>query len=586
MSLDLYEREVDDVVSQRSLTTKPEIGVWDGFARGTGLSAMQTFAKAGRAASLALAPAAVAADLFTDGTEIQDRFFRAHDEVFGSAVDHWTPRPDEVGVAGQITGQLLATLPMIIASPAATVAATGLGTAEDLTRKGVDTDKAIATGMVQAGGLGLGIYVPILGKTLAQRVLIGGAGFNLFQGVSTRAASELILEGTPAAQDFAAFDRTSLTLDLLLGSAFGAIAHLSPAQRAQGAKFYERIDAWSKSLKPSDVDALLVMRAAQHVNADSLPGKPVDPESMGNHAARTRRAIEQLARDERVDVSDLPEGRFEVDEPRMSEMAARAEELVRAAEEVRKTEGIPPIRLFHGTGFAFDDFRFDGQGLGPHFGTLEQANAVAEDHRILGNAPNIRPVDLLVKNPLRLDDKGLDIPGLLAEQLEAKGLIPSGRAVKIGASIFDGKMTDAQAFEELRVAINKAGYDAVVYANRYEGSGDSYIPLWSDQIRSAFSETEGPPARVSAEPPPPRSEGERPGGPEAKGEPPAPEVLEARRFADERGDLEVTVGRDNDGNPVKMKLKQMLDDSDAAVKLANDDAKLFEIAAACMLGGS
>ena len=445
MSLDLYEREVEDVLSQRTLTTKPEVGVWDGFARGAGLSAMQTFAKAGRAGSLALAAPAVVADLFADGTEMQDRFFRAHDEVFGSAVDHWTPRADEVGVAGQITGQLLATLPMIIASPAATVAATGLGTAEDLTRKGVDPEKAIATGMVQAGGLGLGIYVPILGKTLAQRVLLGGAGFNVFQGVTTRAASEMILEGTPASQDFAAFDPTSLTLDVMLGIAFGGIAHLSPAQRAQGAKFYERIDAWSKSLKPSDVDALLVMRAAQHVNADSLPGKPVDPESMGNHAARTRRAIEQLARDERVDVSDLPEGRFEADEPRIREMAARADELVRSAEEVRKAEGLPSV-----------------------------------------------------------------------------------------------------------------------------------------------PETEGPPARVSAEPPPPRGEGERPGGPEAKteGEAPEPTVLEARRFADERGDLDVTVGRDNDGNPVKMKLKQMMDDSDAAVKLANDDAKLFEIAAACMLGGS
>jgi hypothetical protein len=445
LSLDLYEREVAGRREAAPKTSLPESSVWDGFARGTGTSAMQTFAKAGRAASMALAPAAMAVDAFGDGTEMQDRFFRWHDDVFGEAVNHWTPAPGEVGVAGQITGQLLATLPMVIAAPSAAVAATGLGTAEDLVRKGVDPAPAVATGVVQAAGLGLGIYVPILGQTLAQRVLLGGAGFNVFQGAATRAASEVILEGTKAEGDFKAFDPTALTLDVLLGSAFGAIAHVSPSARAQGAQFYERISAWSKSLKPSDVDGLLVMRQAQHLNADSLPGRPVSPEDMGNHAARTRRAIEQLARDKPVDVSDLPAGKFEADEPRLTEMAARANDMVRAAEEVRKAEGLPSV-----------------------------------------------------------------------------------------------------------------------------------------------PETEAPPARVSAEPPPPRGEGERPGGAEAKGEgePPAPEVIEARRFADERGDLDITVGRDADGNPIKMKLKKMLDDSDREVKLAQEDAKLFEVAAACMLGGA
>jgi hypothetical protein len=441
MSLDLYEREVSERLDRLPKAMVPEVGAFDNFLRGTGMSAMQTFAKAGRAASLALGAPVVAVDRFSNGTEISDRFFRWHDETFGEAVDHWTPRTNEVGVAGQVVGQLLATIPMVIASPAGTVAATGLGTAEDLARKDVSPTKAVATGVVQAAGLGAGIWMPILGNTLTQRVVLGGAGFNLVQGVGTRAASGMILEGTPAAEDFKAFDWQAVTLDTLLGIAFGGLAHLSPAQRAQGAKVWERLDAWSKSLQPSQVDALLVQRQAQHLNVDSLPGAPVAPESVDAHVQRSRLAIEQLARDEPVNVSNLPEGRFEADGPRLQEMGGRAEELVRSAETVRNAEGLPSV-----------------------------------------------------------------------------------------------------------------------------------------------PETEGPPVRVSAEPPPPRGEDARPGGPEAKEVDPI--ETEARRYVEARGDIEVTLGRDADGKPVRATMKALMAESDAQVKLATEDAKLFQIAAACMLGGA
>lgn len=433
MSLDLYEKEISEKVSSLGLTTMPETSAWDGFARGTAQSAMQTFAKAGRAASMGVGGiVSIGA-----GTELQDSYFRWHDDTFGDAVDFWTPKPGEVGVAGQITGQLLATLPLLIASPTATIAATELGVAEDLARKGVDSDKAVATGVVQGAGLALGIYVPILGQTLSQRVLLGGAGFNLFQGVTTRAASELILEGSAAAADYQAFDPTALTLDVLMGAMFGGVAHLSPTMRAQGAEFLKGLE----NVEPSKRDAVMVMRQAQHINADSLPGKPTSPQDVTAHVERTRQALDQLARDQRVDVSDVPEGRYEIDEPRIQEMAQRADELVRVADDVRKNEGLPEFR-----------------------------------------------------------------------------------------------------------------------------------------------ETEAPPAPRGAEPPPPRSDEGRPGGESAKGEAPDPAVLEAKRFADERGDVEITVGRDVDGQPTKMKVKDFLAESDEAVKLANDDAKLFEVAARCMLG--
>ena len=335
MSFDLYREEVENRLSSMRPVTQDDPGVFDNFLAGTGKTAMQTFAKAGRAASMAAAPLAMAMEKSPDSTVLQDKFFKAHDEVFGSAVDHWTPKPGEVGAAGQITGQLLATLPMVVASPALTVAQTQLSVGEDLVRKGVDAGKAQAVGAVQAAGLGLGIWVPILGQTLAQRVLLGGAGFNVAQGLAMRAASAELLEGTAAADEFKAFDPTALTLDVLLGAAFGGIAHINPKMRAEGDAWQQRLTEWGSKLKPSEVDALATMRQAQHLGADSMPGKPVDVADANAHVARMRQAIDDLANDRPVHVEDMPEGRFDVDPARQAE----AEATVRGMMDEAKAEG-------------------------------------------------------------------------------------------------------------------------------------------------------------------------------------------------------------------------------------------------------
>lgn len=337
MSLDLFD-ETDNVLANLRPVKEPEPGMFDNFLAGTGKVAMQTFAKSGRAAGMALAPAAIGLDkakaYFNDtgpSTEIQDKFFKAHDDIFGRAVDYWTPKPNEVGAAGQVVGQLLGTLPQVFASPALTVAATQLSTGEDLVRKGVDAGTAQAVGGVQAAGLGLGIWVPILGQTLAQRVLLGGAGFNVAQGLATRAASAELLEGTPGAEDFKALDPTALTLDVLLGAAFGGIAHINPRMRAEGDAWQAKLKEWGAKLKPSEVDAMATLRQAQHLNADSLPGKPVDVEDVNAHVARMRQALDDLANDRPVQVEDLPAGRFEADPARQAEAEKMVSDLIEEA---------------------------------------------------------------------------------------------------------------------------------------------------------------------------------------------------------------------------------------------------------------
>lgn len=437
MSFDLYREEVDNRMATLPGVKVLEAGAWDNFIPGAGKVAMQSLAKWGSAIDLLGSVGPIIQDKITGGTEAQDRYFKEHDEVFGRAVDYWTPKANEVGTAGQVVGTLLGTLPMVMASPALAVGATQLSTGEDLVKKGVDAGKAQAVGAVQAAGLGLGIWVPILGKTLAQRVLLGGAGFNAVQGVATRGASGEILEGTAAADEFKAFDPTMLTLDVLMGAAFGGLAHKLPSMRAEGEAWHKKLAEWGANLKPSEVDALVTLRQAQHLNADSMPGKPIDLVDTDNHVQRMRKAIDDLANDRPVQVEQMPEARFEADDARQAEADATVKSLQDEAAKTAEAEGIPAQKVSAGE------------------------TAIVKDS--LTTEPATRPADT--------QDAGLD-----------------------------------------------------------------------------------------------------------------PIAAEAQRFADDNPDIKIVIGKDADGNDITTTPRKWLDDAEADVLLAEEDAQLFKVAAACLLG--
>lgn len=450
--LDLYERENDEAVARLPGTRTPEAGVFDGFVRGAGMSAVRTgiktiarpVAMVGSLGAAIYDNNTIGLDAIADGTSAKDRYFKTMDEIFDSAIDYWTPKAGEVGVAGEVVGQLLGLLPIVIASPAAAVAGIHLDTATELSKKGVGDWRAQAVGAAQAAGLGAGIWMPILGQTLAQRIVLGGAGFNLAQGVTTRGTSELILGDHPAAAEFKALDGTAMTLDVLLGMAFGGLVHLSPAQRTQGAESWGRIKDWANGLSPSEKAAIMVLREGQHLNVDSLPGKPLTALDQDAHVARMRSALDQVIRGEPVNLDGMPSPKVEADEARWLEATHRAEEM--------RKEGA----------------------------------RIAEEY------------------------------GLKPEEISS--------------------------------------------------------------IR-----TEGPPAQRAepASPPPPEvGTIAEPGGPEAVDR----IAMEANSFAEAHPDLPLAVGKDADGEPVTKPVKAYLDDARATAEQARSDARLFEVAAACMMG--
>jgi len=657
MSLDLYREEIDNRLANLRQVKEPEPGMFDNFLAGTGKVAMQTFAKSGRAAGMALAPAAIGLDkakaYFNDtgpSTEIQDKFFKAHDDIFGRAVDYWTPKPNEVGAAGQVVGQLLGTLPQVFASPALTVAATQLSTGEDLVRKGVDAGTAQAVGGVQAAGLGLGIWVPILGQTLAQRVLLGGAGFNVAQGLATRAASAELLEGTPGAEDFKALDPTALTLDVLLGAAFGGIAHINPRMRAEGDAWQAKLKEWGAKLKPSEVDALATMRQAQHLNADSLPGRPVDVEDVNAHVARMRQALDDLANDRPVQVEDLPAGRFEADPARQAEAEKMVSDLIEEAGPLPDpTKVSPQDTVASFDAFvqkylesqpidAFDykrriavaeaeirnDYMIGNKDGGAFFDQLKNEDAARffdEDGDLTdaGNARYVELQDEAISKEARnqigepqqrtvdfSDPK--DAAQVLRDYLDAAGFEPnvvggSGKSRSKYFEIENGKRVIRVSDHELPDHyVNDSDIDVLLPKDSAEALAkikevaaslvENTTAANSRELGSQAPEGAGMQERAvradeSGSPEPAQSDIAAGGKSDSAGAVDAsqdPLATEASRFAAENPDLPIVIGKNADGSDITTTPRQMLDDAEIDLAATRDQASLFQVAAACLLG--
>ena len=333
MSFDFFpnEQSATMLAASRKPSLSPDAGTWSNFLPGAATYGMRSLAEVGRAVDMAGSVFPIVADKLTGGTERQDTYFREHDDVMNNAVDYWTPRPGEVGTAGQIAGQLAGGLAQAVISPALLVGTAQLSSAEDLVRQGVDAGAANVVGDISGVGAALGLKLPFLGSTLASRVA-SGAGGNVAQGMATAAASRAVLNaaGNPLqAEQYNPLDLKARTLDALLGAAFGGMAHLS-------ARF-----------TPTDQAALLVANQARHMETTTLPGLPVSDADATMHVQALRQAIDQTLRGEPVNVDQvLQDAHFVPDAGIARDRAVVVDELQRqAAEAAPQGDVIQPLPL-------------------------------------------------------------------------------------------------------------------------------------------------------------------------------------------------------------------------------------------------
>lgn len=306
-----------------------EAGVFDNFASGAGAYFMRGMAEAGRGLSMAVAALPVTAQAAIDKIDpkgrvndkrLDDSYFRWHDEVFGNAVDHWTPKPGEVGAAGQVLGSVAAGVTQFVANPALAVTTAQMSTAEDLVRQGVDAHAALVAGDIAAISTIAGIKIPIVGKTLAQRIATGVAG-NVGQGIAQAGATHALLgaEGSGASPtvraQFDPFDARARTIDALMGAAFGVAAH---------------VGAPKGEMTPAQKDAVLLMNQARHLEDASLPGRPMTEADITTSVRATREAIDQMLRGEPVSVEETARGVGMEPDPARAQQHAEAAKVIEA----------------------------------------------------------------------------------------------------------------------------------------------------------------------------------------------------------------------------------------------------------------
>lgn len=342
MSFDFFQNEQSATLlnAARHPSTGPEAGAFTNFLPGAASYGMRSLAEVGRAVSMAGAVVPLAIDAITQGDNfsgrsLADRYFENHDEVFGRAVDYWTPKPGEVGMAGQIAGQLAGGVLQAAISPALLVATTQLATGEDLVRQGVDANTAGLVGGIGGAGTAVGLRLPFLGSTLTSRVASGVAG-NVVQGAGVAAAQRGVLNAagnTEQAQQFDPLDLRARALDALLGAAFGGMAHLQA------------------KLSPVDQAALLVANQARHLEDATAPGVPATAADLTQHVEAMHQAIGQVLRGEPVAVDKITEGMRMADDPAVTRQRTEvADEFARLvadetpAARIEAPAGDQPIR--------------------------------------------------------------------------------------------------------------------------------------------------------------------------------------------------------------------------------------------------
>ena len=135
------------------------------------------------------------------------------------------------------------------------------------------------------------------------------------------------------------------------------------------------------------------------------------------------------------------------------------------------------LHVYHGTEADTIHKFNDGLGIGPHFGTKEQAS------KFVGKSGKILPITLNLNKSLRLPDGGWENPSLLVLKLVKAGIMKESEMM--GVVPFRGKASTTPElktdFDNIKKFIKSKGYDSIVYKNIHEGEGDSYIALSSSK---------------------------------------------------------------------------------------------------------
>lgn len=583
----------------------------EGFFKGAAMGVMRGGANAARALSMAGAVLPIVQDKLDDAlgfipnsTAARDRYFEGHVANFKGAGDYWTPKPHEVGAAGRIVGGLAEMLLPIGATggnPALLIGSAQMNTSEDLIDKGVDSGIARPAGTMQALATAAGMAIPIVGKTLAQRVLFGAASNPLIGAAGAAGTAEILKSGgyEKQAEEFNAWDMEARATDVLVGMLFGGVVHMTtPKGEARTARIDPNSDLGKAidSVTPTQRDALLTQNLAQHVEASASPGIPKSMDAKNDHVDALQKALEDLdqgktvsaqvdpAQFDRVPQRDLFQR--ELDTAREAERkaigAAYDEVLSNPRGDVNDPlvhmtpEDIGTVLLERGPNFPGKgevEVQAGGYGLvkiiwkhGEKSGKSEALKVTRED--VMRTPDVLRDFDP-IEDKTQADGKRLlewQVP-----RADGKDVVYSVRKFSAG----DGAQHVVSIFVNERAKEPYKSKPLSETKNRSTGSPEKAPKALATQLRDTGPDSSSSPPGGQQS----GSEGSlRPDG--SKEQPPAPEVKEAADAVKANPNLDVTL---EDGSTIKA--ADALAAADEIVRQAEVESKGFDAAVSCFIRG-
>ena len=196
--------------------------------------------------------------------------------------------------------------------------------------EGMDRNTAQDVAKTEAIFQGLGVVAPaaVPGKLLMRAG--SGAAIQVGMGAAERASMSYQLNqaGYPEmAAQYKVFDTAALLTDAILGGGVAAI----------GGSHAERPGSFRENTNPNQIDALLTMNQAAHIETGTAPGMPITPDARQAHVDAHSKAIEDLIAGNHVDVGTrVTEAEF-LPHPDMD--AARLEIGHAIAEHIRSIPG-------------------------------------------------------------------------------------------------------------------------------------------------------------------------------------------------------------------------------------------------------
>jgi len=276
-------------------------GFFSGMGRGAVTGVGRLLADTQRTTGLALGAMAGSFDMLTgDAIKAQEKVFEHIVAPADKLSRHLAPKPEEIGMAGQLLHGLIKIGGEAVAfgAPGVLVNETVGGTLDALD-KGVDLQTAGKVGGVQGAAMTAGVIAPMtLGATGLGVNVLYGAGINLAQGVFQRGATSEIYAKAgrhDLAMQFKALDGEAMAVDAILGAAFaGGGRYLQlRGEKARADAVAEYKAKIAEMLAPEHIDAALAKNEQLKMERSGF-GLPADLASRDAHVANLTGAIDDL----------------------------------------------------------------------------------------------------------------------------------------------------------------------------------------------------------------------------------------------------------------------------------------------------